>query len=230
MALRRKRGRRFRRRKGRRGGRRRGRGMKMTRWSLPRRTQVIPDKVYVKLAYTTLLHRLPAAASDEYVFRGNSGFDTDVTAGSNQQPLGFDQYSAFFGEQRVYSSSIKLQVVNNVSSSGMHMSIIPTPQSGGSGSFITSVQQPYVKFRFAGASQAQSKIHLKNYMTTAKLWGRPVKNEDDFASLVTQNPINEWFWVIETNSSDQAAALDYDMLVKVVYYIEFSKRKILAAS
>ncbi len=210
----------------RRGKKRRHRKSKFTRVSI-KGSQVIPDKLMVKLAYTDLLQR-GGSSTDEYVFRGNSLFDPDFTS-TGTQPLGFDQYSAFYGEYKVYSSKISLQIVNNTSV-GMNVSLLPTMQSGGAGSFIVSCQQPYVRYKFAGGISAQSKIFLKSYMSSTKMWGRPVAPEDNFTASITGNPVNVWFWVIEMTSSDESTVLDYDMLVKVVYYVEFSKRLILAAS
>lgn len=207
--------------------RRRRRRLGVSRLSL-RSTKVFPDKIFVKLPYATLLSRAPGAITDEYSFRGNSCYDPDYT-GVGSQPVGFDQYSELYNEYRVMSSRISIEIVNNIAS-GMNVTLMASTGAAGSGSFIGSSQQPYTKYKFAGGTSSSNKIYIKNFMKSSKMWGRPVKTEDNFAALINANPVNEWFWVFEAVSSNASTNLSYDMLVRIIYYVEFSSRKTLPTS
>ncbi len=219
--------RRYKRRRKRRTRRRKKRSKnRMTVWKLSSNL-IVPDKIMVKLPYTDLF-KISTTTPAEFTYRGNSCFDPDQT-GVGTQPLGFDQYAVFYDEYRVYSSSIMMQCTNQ-SVSGVHMSVIPSKGNVGAGSFIVSVQQPYARYRFAAGIAGQDRFTIKSYMSTKKFWGRKVSTEDNFAADTTSNPTNQWFWVTEIQSSDKITDLNIDILIKLVYWVEFSARKILAAS
>ncbi len=212
-------------RKGRRMYKRRGKN-KMSVWKL-KSNMIIPDKVMVKLPYTDVF-TTTGAVNEEFTFRGNSLFDPDQT-GVGTQPLGFDQYSVFFQEYRVYASKLTMEIIN-ASAQGVQVTVIPSKDANGSGSFVTSIQQPYVKYRVMSGTDGQDRARITNYMSTEKFWGRKVSTEDNFAAAINNNPINQWFWVCEFHSSDNTTIVNVDILLKIEYWAEFSNRKILAAS
>lgn len=219
----------------RRGRRRRGRRSRKgpSKWNLTR-NQIFPDKLLVKLSYAQVYSLNIGASSDQLVFRGNSCFDPEEAIGGNQ-PTGFDQWTDFYTEYRVFACKCKVRIVNLTAATGLNVTLMATRQANGSGSFLGSLQQPYTKTRFCGQPTGKDVVYLSNYMTTRKIWARPVKTEDNFIGLtggsgVGTNPENQWYFVLETGTSDLLSNLVYDVLVQLTYWVEFSARKTLGTS
>lgn len=217
----------------RRGRRRRGRRGRVSKWSL-KTNQVFSDKLLVKLPYAQVLARSVAGPTDQIVMRGNSVFDPEEATGGNQ-PTGYDEYSQFYGEYRVYASKMRVRIVNDTDGVGLNVTLMAGRSAQGSGSFLGSLQQPYTKTRYCGQPTGKDVVYVSNYMTTRKMWARPVKNEDNFVGITGgtgtgSNPTNQWYFILEVGSSDGATNINYDVLIQMTYWVEFSARKTLALS
>lgn len=73
--------------------------------------QVCPDSITVPLNYHSY-GRFSAAYSGNQIFSLNSAYDPDYSS-AGHQPLGFDQWSAFFNRYRVEKVHVEVDFVNS---------------------------------------------------------------------------------------------------------------------
>lgn len=197
----------------------------------------LPDRLYVKLRYREQLSftTLGGAVADN-VYRGNSIFDPDLT-GTGGQPLGFDQWAAFYATYTVLGSSCEVTGMMNSGATAYNcrQAIVPNIFSSQFG--VTDqeriLEQPYCASRvltMGAAGVGQSTI--KMYMSTNKIYGvvRPaVQIEDGYGALVTTNPTDTWFWHVcnwVPGGSTQSLIQD----VVLTYWVVFEGRNVLAVS
>lgn len=189
-----------------------------------RQPSSIPDRLYVKLRYREQLAWTQVSGNlADNVYRGNSLFDPDLT-GTGGQPLGFDQWAAFYASYTVLASECKVTSMLNgsVGPNNLIAGVVPTLFSNalGTGDQERADEFPYSKHApvMVGNVGVGQNV-VKNYMTTNKIWGvvRPaVQIADSFSALVTTNPASGWFWHVynyvpgsQTNSLIQEVELTY---------------------
>lgn len=74
-------------------------------------TEVVPDSMSVTLPYYEYF-ALAGSPSIDHLFLLNSIFDVNYT-GSGHQPLGYDQWDAFFNRYRVTHVDVEVEAINN---------------------------------------------------------------------------------------------------------------------
>jgi len=79
----------------------------------------MPGKLQVVMRYSTTvnLSNTLAGTTENYLFRTNSIFDPDFT-GIGHQPLGHDQWAAFYNRYKVVRSNITCSLLKNSESLG----------------------------------------------------------------------------------------------------------------
>lgn len=191
---------------------------------------LIPDKIVTKLTYAENIQLIiTAGAPDEWQYRGNSVFDPDFTAAGGQ-PYLFDQLAALYASYEVHGSSIKVVCGPNDSagvSAPYRISVTPTNASAAAAQDPAVMSElPYSKFRtFSGNGDNDV---IKSYMSTRRMLGFSKKQTDssDMVISVTADPATNrtWFWQIHANSVDQIADAEANLEIRLVYYVEFSRR------
>lgn len=201
---------------------------------VPMAVDVCPDAMVVKLKYSTS-YRITSALFEK-TFRGNGLYDPDQS-GVGHQPLGFDQWMAFYTRYRVYASRIKVTILNNNDNStnpnnNVTCVVLPTLSSLA----ITSDEQGdelmESKTDDAGKSTGPAEDKLENYMVTAKMFGVPDIRYDNLNSgSDSSDPSYVWFWKVITNSTE-GALVNQNTFVNVLieYTAEFFQRRIIAQS
>lgn len=199
--------------------------------------QGFPDRIKVKLNYFAEIDTTNTfGAASVQQFRGNSVFDPDLT-GTGHQPMGFDQWSAFYGHYRVSGSSLRIGALVpggtafiNTDTVGCSFGIVPATSS--SLPTVTElVEWPYSKWR-----QSTFYTPIKGvsaYMSTAKMLGvnkASVKNEDNNSALISANPTNQWYWNLLVFPANGTQTTYWTYTVKLTYYVEFFGRVNLAIS
>jgi len=192
------------------------------------RTPIVPDNLRITLKFTQL-SELSGAAFGEYVYSGNSLFDPDST-GIGSQPAGFDEWSAFYARYRTLGSRIVVKFTNHGTSVGVFCSVFPSLQSAGASGVVEAIAQPYSKYRQFGPATGNGIGSIINHMGTGKIWGMSVKFDDLFSALTSASPTRQWYWCINSLSSDSTTNLDMDWLVEIYYDVVFSQRKNLTLS
>lgn len=78
-------------------------------------------------------------------------------------------------------------------------------------------------------TSAISAPYVKQYMSTAKIRGVPndtIAIDDNFSSLTTTNPTEQWFWIVGAQNADQSTATVVNIRVDMVFYVRFFDRVI----
>lgn len=193
---------------------------------------ICPDKVRVKLVYTTGINITSAGTAGGYVFSGNSIFDPDVT-GSGNQPIGFDEWSAFYTTYRVLASKFIVQARSNLTTNMSALTIIPKDNATVELDYQDVAAEPYAKTRFLPNQGAGYPTKLQNYCTTRKIKGLTSKQVADasYSAAVTGNPAERWYWHLYVDDITSGAVnQSVYCFVKIVYYVEFFQRQSLDRS
>lgn len=196
----------------------------------------VPDRLQVKLIYREALTWTQASGNvGDNVYRANSLFDPDLT-GTGGQPLGFDQWAAFYFYYTVTGVSVEVTnmcngaVINNCRT-GITFSIL-------SNAYATTDQdrveaQPYTTAKSLWMGNTTSGTSTqKAYMSTAKIMGAlpiAVQTEDAFSALVTANPGAPWFMHV-WNYVPSLATQSLYQNVKITFHCVFYGRTSLAVS
>lgn len=184
---------------------------------------LIADRSFTKLKYTQRIDLTPAgAATDSYVFRGNSMFDPDVAPGG-AQPLGFDQWAGFYNKYRVRGSKIKIYAV---ATSGSHfpckISVYPQDDSSTATGVDNAAARPNSRTSITNGYGGPS-TRIKNYISTKKQLGvKSINEETSYAAVITGNPNIMWYWCISVGTLDATTNIaGLYVEVEVTYYTEF---------
>jgi hypothetical protein len=157
-------------------------------------------------------------------------FDMEPVAGTTQPP-GFSQFSLFYGSYRVLSSKIKLEAWCGDANSMIKMTVFPMnldPGASPTATFFTSApEQPYARSVPISAGGPPRKI--VHDMSTQKMFGSAMTRFDDnFSSLVTGNPNNNWYWIVSWyNAATISSTTALIMNVSVEMEVEFFDRLVL---
>ena len=190
-----------------------------------RGVSTMPDMLITKLKYVGNISEI-ASASYSYKFAINGLYDPDLS-GVGQQPMGFDQFMAFYERYEVRSSKITCMVSQN---GAVEFSLIIYPSNDSTSLDAGDAQeQPYATKRVVSNNTSQSTVYLKNYITVKKLEGRNL-NSVNFTGTNSANPSNVRYWHIIARSLDNISNMDWYGRVELIYYCRFYKRKSLTGS
>lgn len=176
----------------------------------------------------------PTATYYNHTFRLNSMFDFDLTtAGTNAQPLGFDELSQFFYEYQVYAIKVKCRWISTVDTPvliGWHTS----NTSSTAYSTIDEIQAaPGMSTKVVTKSSTQDKVAaIKRYSKIHSVLGISKTSYDDVSYLadVGNNPTELAYGQFTVAALDGTTNITGQLLVAVKFYCKFTKRKQLALS
>jgi hypothetical protein len=187
---------------------------------IPKSIAIVADRSYFKLKYTQIgAQAVAVGAQSTYLrFRPTAAFDIDPLLGGTAMP-GFIEWTGFYSSYRVTWSRMTLRVTPTATSTPLLICLLPMNiDLGGTPSAATIVSlpdQPYAKSKLLGIAGSPT-ITLSSEMSTEKIYGsKMVYVDDNFASLVTTVPNNNWFWSISSLTSVAAVATQ-------TFFIEYS--------
>jgi hypothetical protein len=196
---------------------------------------VAPSAMRVVLSYGFNVSITGAAGEvDSYQFAGNGMFDPDVTGGAGQ-PLGFDQWHAFYNRNRVLASSIELVVTTpdaTVNDQGiLEGCLFPSNSSSLPSSIGAGRSMPYSRANtFNSISRLQ---RFEHSMETSLVMGIPraaVLIDDNLTGTLSANPSELWYWTFQVQPTDQAAATTYRVTGTIHYLVDFFDKNLFALS
>lgn len=181
---------------------------------------VVPDRIRVVLPYSESLNRAPAATSEDYQWNLNSLFDPNRT-GTGHQPLGNDQWAAFYNRYRVLSTFVRV-TYNNVSS-GTCNCVIAATNSTTNLTFLAAMEQPYSRTALLSpATGSRDAVVLREKFDLARVNGMTGPQymysdlvEATFGTTPTENIILHT--VVESISGINVV---YTVQVYLEYYVE----------
>ena len=189
---------------------------------------IVPDRFQTKLIYTDNYHTLNGAALNRYQWRGNSVFDPDFTS-TGHQPMGFDQFVNFYNSYRVRKSKVTLSLVKTTES--VRLALLPCNLNSVPTSYETAVEEPYC--RVVPISSSVANFTCSTSMNTSRMYGvseNAVTTNDDFGALVSNNPVNIWYWTLISTSYDGTTVANLWLDVTIEYDVEFYERVPLSQS
>ncbi len=214
--------RRFRRHRGRRGRR--------TSSLVLRSPVYIPDNLFIKLKWSEV-RNTDANVFNRLTYSLNGPFDPTETISPpppSTQPLGWDQWSAFYNRYECFGSTIKVLFSNNIASLCGH-AIMPANDVGGSMDFNEIKTNPYGRYAYTSGINGKAFARLKSYMSVKKLEGRQTKSVN-YVAEVTTLPQKRKYWVVISQSMDLTTFMDVFYDTQITYYIRFFDRKSRDAS
>lgn len=186
---------------------------------------VAPDCVFVKLKYRdrgTLTSTLGAIA--QKVYRANSAFDPDESLGGGQ-PMGYDQWSAFYRRYQVVACKINVKLLSDVTNvKPTSVALTPIDDATSITGIMQGGEMPYAKKGLLPATSTRPLV-LSSYLKTAKKFGyKNIEQEDDLSSLNTDNPLEQWFWCLTVGAHDGTSSTNVDYETEVCMYVRFFDR------
>lgn len=165
-----------------------------------------------------------AATSGTQVMNMNSLFDPDRT-GTGDQPVGFDQWSAFYNRYIVYKFKVEWYVQSSL---GQAIATMGSNQDTAA-TVPTMLGNPMSHIY---ATNSDERAHGVEYYDLAKLTGRTLKEymaDDRFQALTSASPSELCVWRIRTESPS-ATNTNAELTAKLTFWCEFFDRNQLATS
>lgn len=187
---------------------------------------MFPPEIITTLRYASRIGLAPASTVvGLYDYRGNSVYDPDAT-GTGGQPAIYAQLALIYRQYNVLSSSIKVIPISAASTNAVwDICVIPTlaqTDITGSNTMEELRSMKYSRYRMLN-NQAGTPV-IKSSMKTSNIYGvtdAAVKTEEEYTSVTTTNPANEWFWTIGCIPCDRTASATLYFDVMLTYQVVF---------
>lgn len=190
------------------------------------KTLTVPDRLKVKLPYHTVVNYTGALGVQDYVFNLNSIWDPDRT-GVGHQPLGRDQWAAFYNRYRVYGVQIRWSFTNK-SDVPANIALVgnndPVMVLGNDAMF----EQSHMNKKQVGAKGGIDTKVITKYFTPARITGRPLVSyvaDDRYQATMNANPqetIVAHFYC--ANADGGTNPLAGNATIHITYYVELFDR------
>ncbi len=193
----------------------------------------VPDIFHVRLKYVSNNTLVTAAATTlGHVFTMNGLFDPDVT-GAGAQPLGFDQWMAFYAKYRVISSSITVRANNLRTVEPVMLNLVPSRDSALLTDVSEIAEQPYsTKKIMSPRAGGNDTVRLNNHLSIAKFAGiRSVNYDTQYSGNSSTNPDRPFFWQVYFTVVDGVGLeINATFQTEIVYTVELYNRNPLSGS
>lgn len=205
-------------------GKRKRNYRKRTTTNIVRSPSFIPDRIFVKLNWAVdAFHLVNASPNGELILRGNSPFDPEFATGPGQtSALGYDQWAQMYSKYRVHKSAITMKILTT--DQAAKYSITPSTDPLFPNTYFDAIQFPYTKNHIVSGIQYYHSI--SNSMYSKKILGlKSLSYDDATASLVTSNPLTQWYWLIKGTTYSNLGTMSSYVQIKVTYWVEFFDRQ-----
>lgn len=188
------------------------------------------NRMFTQLTYNEVVSQTGATLAT-YTFRGNSLFDPNYT-GAGNQPLGFDEISAFYQKYRVFASKIVAKYIPTGTPPTRIVvkpsNVVTTPATLDAAASTGGAKSRDVM----PAASTSRPVVIKHFRTTAQILGvsKSAVMDEDFAALVSASPSHTWLWQLTAGSLDGITNVSGYWDVRITYYCEFYDRNNLAMS
>jgi hypothetical protein len=188
-----------------------------------------PNSIITKMRYGELIamSTTTLAPLTRYLFRANSTFDPDFTAGGHQ-PLYYDQYQAIYDQYVVLGAKITVQFMTagaqnvivgiNLDDDSTTLSVLSTLLE----------QNNAVATVLAGTNSDNCTLSMT--FAPMQAFGVDAKNDGASQVSVSSNPTEESYWVLWATCQDTTSAQTINALVDIEYTVKFSELKTPSSS
>jgi hypothetical protein len=200
----------------------------------------MPPSLKVRLKYVQLVVFVANAGANTsvYSFRANSPFAPDLTAtsGISHQPLGWDQWTTFYGHYAVPHSTIKIGCnAIGTTFTGMGNIFIVRSDINGAVSTLSNTlfEDPKCRRKLIGLSGSPS-VSVSNDFSASRdimpeLDDRIIAVDSRYSADITTNPTDQWYWHTGF-ASDSSLTVAQSATVEIIYDVLFTSRRDLATS
>ncbi len=197
-----------------------------------RSPSAVADSTFVKLRYSTTVTTTSTGTPISHVFQTSLN-DPDYSGGGHQ-PLGRDQWTAFYQRYRCFGMKYECIAVNTNTSVQADCCVIQKPTTAA----VTTSDQfweiPYSQPKILNIEGAGGSSRLfKGYMSVAKVQGctkRRVAMDDVFQAAQTANPAVMAYLHVSSFADDLATSVTVRWRVRLTYYVKLFDRVTLATS
>lgn len=201
--------------------------------------KVIPQSTNVKLKYAesfAVASPIPQLLN----FRIGSLYDPDYT-GVGHQPMGFDQWSAFYDRYRVNAIKMRVTIVNGYDilkpSQCLIAAIWPNYDRTASTLGLTRLMElPNVSYQFIAAETGGGSDTIRTiefYTKINDFFGispAEYRAEESYAGTSTTSPIKDGLLGVQSQGFVGTNAAEYWMFINITYYATFYQPKTLVQS
>lgn len=170
------------------------------------------------------------------VFTGNGLFDPDIT-NAGAQPLGYDQWSAFYNRYRVLASSMQADYVTPDASTNdaqtLRVALVPSASATTYTNFEAAASQPYAVSKYVNGTIPNNASRLTALMESAVINGRTkqgILDDDNMSAATSANPADLWYWHLYCSPVDSTATTSGSIIGTVSYLVDFFDRSLLSLS
>lgn len=201
--------------------------------------KVIPQSVNVKLKYADSFP-VSSSAPTLYNYRIGSLFDPDYT-GVGHQPMGFDQWSAFYERYRVNAIKMRVTFVNGYDTSSPSQPLIgaiwPNYQRTTGALGLTRLMElPNVSYQFMAAETGGGSDTIRTiefYTKINDFYGispAEYRAEESYAGTDSTSPVKDGLLGVQSQGFVGINPAEYWMFVNITYYATFYQPKTLVQS
>lgn len=198
------------------------------------RNFVVPDRKLVRMRYVDAVNLNPAAgAANSNVYAANDLFDPDVS-GVGHQPLGFDQWMAFYDHFTVLGSKCIVRAWNGTAASPAVAFINLNDNSSISATLSTIAELNNTTRKPLALSAAGGSIQtiLSRSFSAKRFFGnRNPMADDEQSGSASSSPTERAYYIVGCYPLDHAADLgNITVEVEIQYTAMFHERKDLTQS
>ncbi len=188
----------------------------------------VPDKMKLKVRYATSQSKSTTTVISTHKFRGNSIHEPDATL-SGHQPLGHDQWAAFY--DKYFVSSCKIEIIHTCQTPDVPYIISCYPKNVVSteSNPDTIYEKGYVRKQI-GNNATRGKLVL--FTSTNKIvgTGKIAVTDNTYVADFGGSPAQQWYYHIHTQALDEATQVIVNYQVLLTYYATLFDRRSLTES
>jgi len=200
-----------------------------------RHKTLVPDQLYTKLRFNDSLDLTnDLQSSRSFAFAMNGIHECLIGVGG--QPLGKDQWGAFYQRYQVLASKMSITILSGAgvgNSPRAEICLYPTSDAIAL-SFPSCKEQPYMRHRYLTGGQNNWMGKISQYITTRKLQGR-VSEDNNYTGVLPEglsnNPVTQLFWQVVVRTLDPGDFLDHYISFDITYFVKlYQPRSLLTSS
>ena len=160
----------------------------------------------------------------EQIFRLNSLFDPDYS-GAGAQPLGFDQWAAFYQRYKVLCAHVKVEFAAPTSLAESIVSIIPNLVNTIDNSGVNAMAEPNARYSIFSTNGGW-KPTLELVMPLEKLFGitKEEFGEESYTAATSGSPVNVGYLHVRVDTASGGLSGSVYYLCTIDFDVEFYQR------
>jgi hypothetical protein len=186
----------------------------------------MPHAFATRLRFSYIFADSVGAYNDE-IIRGNSPYDPVYATGGGQ-PQFFDELAAVYENyicDRLDWRVTFIQATGSGEGSYVVVGAYPLISASTTTDIETAVEFPHAKYGNLGPNTGgDGVVTVSGSMSTSQMYGvLPIftDNEQDYAAVISDNPLNQWFLHIFYGTVDSSTAVGIKVNIELEYHTKF---------